>query len=81
MPVEGFGHQAELDDEVAGQVLRLEFAPLFLPEAEQGAFVAAHDDPGVGPADERAAVLVGLCPHLRFDSMIIVRLDDKCHII
>jgi hypothetical protein len=52
IPVEGFGHETELDDEVAGEVLRLELAPLFLPEAEEGGFVAAHDDPGVGAADE-----------------------------
>ena len=55
MPIEGFGRQPELDDEVAGQVLRLDLAPLLLPEAEQGGFVAAHDDPGVGAADERTA--------------------------
>src|SRR5271169_5876108 len=33
IPVEGFGHETELDDQVAGQVLRLDFTPLFLPEA------------------------------------------------
>src|SRR5580693_1068838 len=47
MPVEGFSHEPELDDEVAGQVLRLGLSTLFLPEAEDGAFVAAHDDPSV----------------------------------
>ena len=39
LPFEGIGHKAELDEEVAGQVLRPELAPLFLPEAEQGGFV------------------------------------------
>jgi hypothetical protein len=43
MPVEGFGHKAELDDEVAGQVLRPELVPLFLPEAEQGGFVGNRE--------------------------------------
>ena len=56
MPVEGFSHQPELDDEVAGQVLRLGLAPFLAPEADQGGFIVAHDDPGVGAADERAAL-------------------------
>ena len=56
IPVEGFGREPELDDEVAGQFLRLDFAPLFLPEAQQGAFVAAHDDAGVRAADEAPAI-------------------------
>ena len=56
MPVEGLGHDPELDDEVAREVLRLDFAPLLPPEAEQGRFVVAHDDPGVRAADEIAAV-------------------------
>jgi hypothetical protein len=50
IPVEGFGHHAELNDQVAREVLRLDFAPLFLPKAEQGAFIAAHDDAGVRAA-------------------------------
>ncbi len=54
VPVEGLGHEAELDDEVAGQVLRLGLAPFLPPEAEEGGLVAAHDDPGVGAADEAA---------------------------
>jgi hypothetical protein len=62
--VEVLGRQAELDDQVAGEVLRPDLAPLFLPEADQGFFVLAHDDPGIGAADEVAAgrfVLKGLC--------------------
>ena len=64
--IELLGCGPELHDEVAGQVLRLGLAPLLAPQADQGGFVAAHDDPGVRAADEGAAVLVGLCPHLRF---------------
>jgi hypothetical protein len=45
-----------LDDQVAGKVLRLDFAPLFLPEAEEGGFVAAHDDASVGAADKGAPI-------------------------
>ena len=35
--VEGFGHRAELDDEIAGEVFGLDLAPFFPPQAEQGA--------------------------------------------
>ena len=51
-PVEVLGDDAELDDEVAGQVLRLDFAALFPPQPQQGGLVIAHDDPGVRAADE-----------------------------
>ena len=34
--VEGLGHDAELDDEVARQVLGFDLAPLFAPEADAG---------------------------------------------
>ena len=56
MPVQGFGDQAELDDEIAGEVLRLDLAPLLPPQMHQGGIVAAHNDPGVRAADEVAAV-------------------------
>ena len=56
VPVEGLGHDPELDDEVAGEVLRLDLAALFPPQAEQGGLVIAHDDPGVRAADEGPAV-------------------------
>jgi hypothetical protein len=56
MPVERFGHHAELDNEVAGEVLRLGFAPFLLPEADEGVFIIAHDDPGVGAAYQGMAV-------------------------
>ena len=56
VPVEVLGHGAELDDQVAREVLGLDFAALFPPEPEQGGFVVAHDDPGVRAADEGAAV-------------------------
>ena len=56
MAVEGFGDHTELDDEVAGEVLRLDLAALFPPKAQQGGLVIAHDDPGVRAADEVAAL-------------------------
>src|SRR5262249_60706672 len=54
--VEGFGDAAELDDEIARLVLRLDLAAFLPPEAEEGRFVGAHDHPGVGAADECAAL-------------------------
>ena len=51
-PVKLLGGEAELHNEVAGQVLRLDFAALFPPQPQQGGFVIAHDDPGVRAADE-----------------------------
>ena len=57
-PIKVFGDRPELDDEVAGQVLRLDLAALFLPQPDQGGFVVAHDDPGVRTADEVAALPV-----------------------
>ena len=55
-PIEVLGDDAELDDEVAGEVLRLDLAALLPPQPEQGGFVVAHDDPGVRAADECAAL-------------------------
>ena len=65
-PVQVFGCQPKLDDEVARQVLRLDFAPFFAPEADQGGFVITHDDPGVRAANEVTAGVGGPCPRHRF---------------
>jgi hypothetical protein len=54
VPVEGLGRDPKLDDEVAGEVLRLGLAALLAPEAHQGGFIGPHDDAGVGAADEAA---------------------------
>ena len=66
LAIEVLGRQAELDDEVAGEVLRPDLAALFLPQADQGLLVLAHDDAGVGAADEVAAIQIvqnscGIC--------------------
>jgi hypothetical protein len=47
---------AELHDEVAGQILPPGLPALFLPQADESGLVAAHDDPGVGTADEGTAL-------------------------
>jgi hypothetical protein len=41
------GHAAELDQEVAGQVFRLDFTALFSPKPKQGRLVLSHDDPRI----------------------------------
>jgi hypothetical protein len=33
-PVQMLGHGAELDQKLAGQIFRLDFAPFFLPKAK-----------------------------------------------
>ena len=53
-PVERLGGDAELDDEVVAEILRLGLAALFLPQPDQRRFVRAHDDPRVRAADESA---------------------------
>ena len=54
--VKVLGHHPELDDEIAGQILRLDLAALFAPEPKQRILIIAHDDPGIRAADEGAAV-------------------------
>jgi hypothetical protein len=50
--VQFLSRDAKLYDEIAGQVLRLDLAPLLPPEAEEGGLVVAHDDPGVRTTNE-----------------------------
>jgi hypothetical protein len=49
-PVKLLGGEAELHNQVAGQVLRLNLAALFSPQPQEGGLVIAHDDPCVGAA-------------------------------
>jgi hypothetical protein len=53
------GHCAELDDQIGRQVLGLDFAALFAPEAEQGGFVVTHNDPSIRAANEGVAIKLG----------------------
>ena len=62
-PIEVLGHDPELDDQVVGEVLRLDLAALLAPEPEQGGLVVAHDDPGVRAANEGATIT--LLPNFR----------------
>jgi len=55
-PVQVLGRNAKLNDQIAGEILRLHFAPLFSPEAEERGFIVPDNDPGVRPADEVASI-------------------------
>src|SRR5262245_23834217 len=71
--VERFGGGPKLHNQVAGNVLRLNLAPLLAPKADQGRLFTAHDNPGVRAADEGAPlarVVASALPH-GFDSHII----------
>jgi hypothetical protein len=57
-PVQFFGDAAELNNEILAEVLRLDLASLLPPEPEEPRLVVAHDDPGVGAADEGASFYV-----------------------
>ena len=46
----------ELDDKVAGEVLRLNLAALFLPQPQQSGLILTHDSAGVRTADEVSTV-------------------------
>jgi hypothetical protein len=49
-----------LDNEIAGQVFRLDPAALFPPESNEGGLVVAHDDAGVRAADKVTAEFLGV---------------------
>jgi hypothetical protein len=53
VPIEVVGHDPELDNEIARQVFEFDLAPRLPPQAEEGLFIIAHDDPGVRAADKR----------------------------
>jgi hypothetical protein len=50
--IEVLGRNAKLDDQGAGQVVRLGLAALFPPQPHQCSLVIAHDDAGVRAPDK-----------------------------
>ena len=54
-PIEVFGYDAELDDEITGQVLRFDLAALFAPEPQQCRLIITHDNPSIRPSDKVTA--------------------------
>jgi hypothetical protein len=69
--IELLGSSSELNNEVAGEILWLGFAPFLPPEAEQGGFIVAHNDSGIRAADEGAAAYVLVCPYSRFHLFLL----------
>jgi len=57
MSVQLLGHAAELDQEIAGQILRLDLAALLPPQPQQRRLVVAYDGPGIRTANEGAALM------------------------
>ncbi len=57
-PVEVLGDRPELHDQIAGQIFAPDFPSLFTPEANEGRFITAHDDPGIRTSEEGAAISV-----------------------
>jgi hypothetical protein len=55
-PIKLFGRDPELDDEIVGEVLWFNLAPLFPPEPEQGGFIAAHDYTCIRSTDEGPSI-------------------------
>ena len=55
-PVHLLGRKTEQDEEIAGEVLGLDFAAFFAPKPQDGSFMVAHNNSGVGPADEVATL-------------------------
>jgi hypothetical protein len=51
--IEVLGHDPELDDEIAGKILRLDLAALFPPQPQQSPLILARDDPSVRAAYKR----------------------------
>jgi hypothetical protein len=56
-PIEVLGHRSELDEEIAGQVLRLDLAALFPPEPDRRLLIIAHDDSRIGASNEGTPAL------------------------
>jgi hypothetical protein len=51
-PIEVLGRFPELDDKVAGEVLRFRLAPFLAPQTDKCRLIGAHDDPRIRAADE-----------------------------
>jgi hypothetical protein len=50
--VQILGCNTKLNDEIAGQILRIDLAALLPPETEQGGFIVAQDGPRIRSTDE-----------------------------
>ena len=75
MPVEGFGHDSELDGQIARKILGFRFAALLAPQADEGGFVLAHDDAGIRAAEKLTPVRIpgfrGISKHCRVPMLLM----------
>jgi len=55
-PVQVLSRNAKLDNEIARQVFRLDFAALLPPKSEEGSLIVAHDGTGIRSAYKIAAI-------------------------
>ena len=55
-PVELLGDGSELDDQIVGEILRLDLAALLPPQPHQRGLIIAHDDPSIRATDKSAAI-------------------------
>ena len=70
VPIKVLGHDPELDDKVAGQILWLDLSALFAPEPKERLFIIAHDDPGVRAADEATPICrIAGCSDTHFSTL------------
>ena len=69
--IEVLRHDPELDDKIAGQVLRLDLAALFPPKPQKSVLIIAHDDPGVRAADKAAASFASVDASSRFHDFVL----------
>ena len=56
-PVQVFGRNAKLDDEIARKVFGLDLPAFLAPEPKECGLIIAQNDPCIGSADEIAPVL------------------------
>ena len=57
-PIELFGHRAELNDQIFGEIFGLDLTSLFAPQADEQVLVVTHNHPRIRSADKRAAICV-----------------------
>ena len=68
-PIEVFRDKPELNDEIIGEILRLDLATFLSPQPQKGCLVIAHDDAGIRAANEVAVLQTScstqyICVHL-----------------
>jgi hypothetical protein len=73
MAIELLGGDAELDDEVGREVLRLDLAAFLLPEPDKRGFIVAHDDSRVSAANKPPAAVREQCTDVCIMSHLLLQ--------